>query len=1138
VKLALPVCKRIVGLLIAESAACLLICASARAHDTLVEGFRNPPPTAQPRLWWPWLKGNATEQGVRLDLEWMKRIGIGGLTHTDLAFEGWGAMFDTPQLIEKPLLYLSPQWQRALRDSAAAASESGLEFGIDSSAGWSESGGPWVTPQQAMKKLVWSETPVEGGRPFTGHLAPPPDTTGLFQNIPLVELGAAKAGRAELPTFYADVATLAYHVPAAELPGVSCGAQVTSSAGVIDAARLCDGDLATPVLLPLSSEEDAWIQFSFEQPLRIQAITAVIGSPLLGLNPLFEVREEAWLEASDDGRRFRKIVPLPQSGSPEQTVAFPPVVARVWRVILKRPEPSAFEKAGLAPAAVTHRIAELVLHTGARVNRFEDKAGYSTRQILDEDDTPTVMAADVIRTTDILDLTSRMRPDGTLNWTPPAGRWIVLRFGYSLIGRTNHPAERAGTGLEVDKLSRAHVKAYVDAYLSNYEAALGPDLMRGHALQYLTLDSYEVGAQNWTEDMFKEFRQRRGYELLSWLPVLTGRLVGSATASDRFLWDFRKTLAELIAAAGYGQLSASLHERGLGLYAESHEAGRAFIGDGMEAKKTADIPMGAMWAARRPVNPPENYDADIRESASVAHLYGKTFVAGESFTSAGNAYFAPQDLKPIADRELAMGANRFVISGSVHQPDSRLGPGLSVGPYGIRLTRKETWAERAGPWITYLARSAYLLQQGQFVADIAYLYGDDTNITSLFHSSSPAIPEGYNYDFVNPDALNELSVSDGRLVTRSGMKYRVLMLDASTRRLSLSVLRKLRDLVHAGAIVVGARPAGTPSLADDENEFRDLVTQVWDSTSGEHAVGEGRGTADRPLASVLAAMNIVPDVIFAAGDAPLRFVHRVLDDGDLYFVSNGAAHAQRIEASFRVTGQSPELWQADSGNITPLSYRIENGRTLVPLELDANEAVFVVFLEATQLRSRVVEQPTRQVLAVLDGPWEVRFPAERGAPARARFARLHSWIDDADAGIKYFSGTATYARRVKITRDWLLDGARIQLELGAVKNLAQVLVNGRRLGVLWNPPFTADITDALQAGDNDIDVEVTNLWPNRLIGDQQLDAHPVAFATNNPFKADSPLISSGLLGPVTLVRLRRCLPHWRRPCGNARGAGA
>ncbi len=1103
------------------------------AADALVAGFRTPPQAAQPRVWWHWMNGNVTEEGIRLDFEWMKRVGIGGVQNFDAAID-WGAAFDTPPQVEKPLAYLTPEWRHAFRYSVTLAGELGLELAIAASPGFSETGGPWVEPAQAMKKLVWSETRVTGGAPFKGRLAQPPQTTGLFQNIPYTQVAPRLHGGGswETAVHYADVATIAYRAPASEVAEENLAATVTSSAGAIDAARLRDGDLAQPVLLPFGENRQSWVQWAFSKPQRIQAISAVIGRPA-SLHPLLEANPVGWLEASTDGATFRKVADLPttrilESSALQQTVSFAPLEARVFRVVLQRPGPGLFEKAGYASAKApqAHQIAELVLHTAARVNRFEDKAGFSTRQIVEEDDTRAIAASDAVPRGGIVDLTKRMRSDGSVDWTPPAGRWIVLRFGYSLTGRPNHPASRAGTGLEVDKLSRTHVRTYMEKYLAEYEKTLGTEGIGRRGLPFVLTDSYEAAAQNWTEDMLEQFSQRRGYDALPWLPVLAGRVIENAVASDRLLWDFRKTLGELLAEAHYGQISASLRERGMGRYGESHEFGRGFVGDGMAVKKTADIPMGAMWATAPPVLSQEEayagYDADIRESASVAHIYGRNLVAAESFTVCGVKPhgFAPQDLKPIADRMMVGGLNRFVIHTSAHQPDSKPGPGIGLGPCGQWFTRKETWAEQAGSWISYLARSSFLLQQGRFVADIAYLYGEDTNITSLARGSAVPVPAGFNFDFINADALlSEVSVRNGRLVTRSGMEYRVLALDASTRRLSLPVLRRIRELVRAGAVVVGDRPATTPSLTDDERAFQTTVAELWGEDPGARSVGSGRVFANRSLAEALRTIDVSPDAMFPA-DADLHFVHRLLPEGDLYFVSSRATQARRVEASFRVSDKKPELWRADTGTIAPLSYRIENGRTIVPLRLESNDAVFVVFREPAGAPSAFIPEPVIEVLATLQGPWDVSFPSGLAVATHARFETPHSWTDSADPAVKYFSGTATYTRNLRIPRAWLKAGSRLRLELGDVRNLAEVLVNGSPLGVLWKPPFAVDMTEAVKRGDNRIEIRVTNLWPNRLIGEKQPGARQIAFATFNPFEADSPLPPSGLLGPVTLSRVR------------------
>ena len=393
----------------------------------------------------------------------------------------------------------------------------------------------------------------------------------------------------------------------------------------------------------------------------------------------------------------------------------------------------------------------------------------------------------------------------------------------------------------------------------------------------------------------------------------------------------------------------------MGRYTESHEGGRAFIGDGMEVKRLADIPMSATWL-EGPGQPSTYHDADVRESASVAHIYGQNLVAAESLTVYRNAWmFSPETLKSTADRMMTNGLNRFVIHTSVHQPVDDKIPGLGLGPFGQWFNRHETWAEMALPWTTYLSRSSFMLQQGRFVADILYYYGEDSNITALFGGKLPDVPAGYGYDFVNADALlNRLSVKDGRIVTPSGMSYRLLALDPNSRHMSLAVLKKIRELVKAGAAVAGPKPIESPSLADDQAEFGAIADELWDGVAHE-----GRVIGRLTIAQAMAMIGASPDFTYTKPreDTSLAFVHRLLPEGDIYWVVNGNSRRETVEASFRVTGKEPELWHAETGSVEPAPYLIANGRTIVPLRLAPDDAVFVVFRKAAAAPARALPDP-------------------------------------------------------------------------------------------------------------------------------------------------------------------------------------
>jgi hypothetical protein len=1095
------------------------------AADPLRAGFETPPPAARPRVWWHWMNGNISKEGIRLDLEWMHRVGLGGVQVFDAAL-------NTPQVVDRRLVYMTPEWKDAFRYATTLASSLGLELGIASSPGWSETGGPWVPPAEGMKKYVWSETPVSGGKHFHGMLPSPPSVTGPFQNLPLAWSYEPAGAARPRPRHYADSAVVAFRRPASDLPATALRPVITSSAGPLDAAALTAGTAPNPVRLPVPNVgSSAWIQFEFAAPQTVRAIRlAIREAPDWELAMYGASNPEKSLEVSDDGNSFRLVTALPEGETAERTTSFAPVTARCFRVSFRHvPRRGAVSDIAIGRAAggsVNYEIFDLALIAGARVNRFEDKAAFGTVPDLYSILTPSYEPNDVIVRGKVVNLTSKMRPDGTLDWTPPAGDWVVLRIGYSLLGITNHPATAEATGLEVDKLNGRYVRRYMDNYLDSYKETVGADWMGKRGIQYVVTDSWEAGSLNWTDDMLDQFRKRRGYDPLPWLPVLTGRIVGSAAASEGFLWDFRKTIADLIADEHYGQVQAALVARSMGHYGESHEGGRAFVGDGMEVKKLDDVPMSAMWTQRPGVNHEQfGYNADDRESASVAHIYGQNLAAAESLTAAEAPWaWSPATLKPTADQELINGINRFVIHESAHQPLVGKAPGLTLGPFGQWFNRNETWAELAAPWIDYIARSSYLLQQGRFAADLLYFYGEDSNLTALFDRHGPDVPAGYNFDYLNADALiHALSAEHGAIVTRSGMRYRLLVLDPYSRHMSLPVLRSLHALVRAGGVVCGAKPEATPSLADDAARFRRLNDELFGDGSGVHTVGQGRVYAGSNAAAALQALALAPDFDPQPASAaavlagPVRFVHRILDHADLYFVDNRSASEVSLNAIFRVSGYAPELWYAETGKTEPASFSIQNGRTTVPLHLEPWGTVFVVFREPAKSPERRLPIVRETQLATLDSAWEVSFQPGRGAPATASFDKLTPWNESADPGIRYFSGSAIYRASFQTPAGWSAARGRLWLDLGDVKNLASVTLNGHPLGVVWHAPFRVDLTAALQSGDNKLEVQVVNAWVNRMIGDEQPGAVKYTFADVKPYNALSPLWPSGLLGPVRLV---------------------
>ena len=1092
----------------------------AQTGGDLYKSFQSPGQDARIRVWWHWMNGNITQDGIRKDLDWMHRTGIGG-------FQNFDAAFMTPVIVPKRLTYMTPEWKETFRFMTKLADSLKLEMAIAGSPGWSETGGPWVKPEDAMKKLVWSETRVQGGTSSI-KLPAPPNATGLFQDLASTESFSLNGGEQKSHLLYKDAAVVAYRVNESDIPLSRLNPSITSSGGQFDLALLTDGVLHKSKLLPRDSVTGyAWIQFAFAQPVTIKAVTMVGGGDRgpFGLNG--EMADNRALEVSDDGVSFRHLSFIPASRIEQQTVSVPATTAKFFRVKVMNPPPAAGFGALLGggggppkPPPGTE-IAEIVLHTASRVNWSEEQSAFTPDLNVTERQTPE--NGDAIKKTEVIDLTGKMAPDGTLNWTAPAGEWSIIRYGYSLIGKTNGPASAEATGLEVDKLDPEAIKRYFTTYLDMYKDATGGLMGAKGGLKYMVTDSYEAGAQNWTPNLPAEFKKRRGYDLLPWMPALNGHVVGSAKETDQFLRDFRQTLGDLIVAYHYDGLTDILAGYGMKRYTESHEDGSAMIADGMEVKRKAAIPMSAMWTPGI-MGDGLKYQSDIRESAAVAHLYGQNIVAAESLTAmgmGGNAWsYDPAKLKPTADLELAHGVNRFVIHTSVHQPVDDKIPGLGLGIFGQWFNRHDTWAGKARAWSDYLARSSSMLQQGKFVADIIYYYGQDNNITGLYRFKLPDIPEGYNYDFVNADALvNLLSVKDGRIVTPSGMSYCVLVLDSNAKRMSLPVLRKIRDLVKAGAVVTGMKPSIPFGINDDEKEFNAIVGEVWGSaSSGIRNVGQGKVHAGYNVVQALNDLKVRPD--FVHGDSKdIMYVHRMLPGQDIYWVNNRQANARKVEAEFRVTGRKVELWHPETGMKESVSFSIANGVTKVTLDLTPNDAIFVVFSGSSASNSFTVPAKTESTVATLEGPWTVNFQADRGAPASVNFPTLTDWTDNADPGIKYFSGSARYVKTVAVAAKDMSKGAT-WLDLGEVKDLAEVYVNGKSAGIVWETPFRVNISGLLKAGDNKIEIEVVNRWVNRLVGDAQPGAKKITYTTMPFYNAKDKTLPAGLLGPVKLVSIK------------------
>jgi hypothetical protein len=1099
--------------------------AARQAEASLEDQFRDPPATARPRVWWHWMNGNITREGIAKDLAWMKRVGIGGLQNFD-------ANLMTPQIVDTRLVYMTPEWKDAFRFAAAEADRHGLEMAIAASPGWSETGGPWVKPEDGLKKLVWSETEIAGGRRFSGRLAPPPEITGPFQSQPMQEsIGAAISGEKDAHgahRHYADVAVIA--VPLARSRTMPMPKIVSGEGKAIDGGALFDADLASAVEIARPASGSPSLVLTYAQPQTVRAASLHLpGSAMMFFGSMFA----PVLEASTDGTTWRKLADMPATAVPT-TISFPPVTARHFRIVLgarsmnmasmgamaEGADPGPYARMGGMQPPI--RIGDLRLYAEPRVDRFESKAGfaierdyYALSQGLPD--------AGGIAPGDVVDLTARMKPDGTLDWTPPAGRWKVLRLGYSLLGTTNHPAPPEATGLEVDKFDGPAVRRYLEHYIGMYRDASG-GLIGKQGVNAILTDSIEVGAANWTPRMIAQFKRLRGYDPTPWLPALTGTIIGSSVQSDKFLYDYRRTLADLMASEHYGTVAKVAHEAGLKVYGEALEDKRPSLGDDMAMRRHADIPMAAFWTFKRGTDLRHTLIADMKGAASVANVYGQNLVAAESLTSAMNPWnYAPNDLKRMIDIEFVTGVNRPVIHTSVHQPVDDKVPGLSLFIFGQYFNRHETWAELARPWVDYMARNSLMLQQGRNFADVAYFYGEEAPLTSLYGDGLVAdAPKSRAYDFINADALSDALRNEGEeLVSTGGARYRAVYLGGSSHKMTLATLRTLARLAEGGATIVGIRPEASPSLSGADAagiaEYAALLARLWPGTPVAQ-VGKGRVVASKDIDAALDSIGVGPDFRFAGASAgaDIPFLHRRLADGDSYFLVNRRDQTETFEAHFRVTGKVPELWHADTGTSEPVSYRIEGGETILPLTLAAEQSLHVVFRKPAIADAFAIKKVVPTQAARLDGAWSVAFQPGRGAPASTVMANLAPLDESSEAGIKYFSGIASYGREFNTPKGWRR-GQPLWLDLGEVRELAEVSVNGKVAGSAWHAPYRLEIGAFAKPGRNLLEVRVANLWVNRLIGDAQPGAQKITWTALPTYRADAPLRRSGLIGPVTLM---------------------
>ncbi|WP_372772704.1 glycosyl hydrolase [Mangrovibacterium sp.] len=723
-----------------------------------------------------------------------------------------------------------------------------------------------------------------------------------------------------------------------------------------------------------------------------------------------------------------------------------------------------------------------------------------------------------VQLNELVDLTDKLDEDGNLRWNAPTGNWKILRFGYRPTGRNLNGV------FYIDHLS----KEVFDLHWENTAGLLLNEMSpeERKAFGYVECDSWEAGDPNWTKYFAEEFKKRRGYDIVKFLPVLVGTTINSTEESDRFQNDFKLTISDLISENHYEHQRDVAHQHGLQSYAEA--AGpHQFQSDLLKCVGRCDVAMGEFWMPSPHREKPSGRFL-VREAATAAHIYGINRVFAESFTSVGpNWEESPFLMKAAADQAFCDGLNWICFHTFSHRPSITDVPGMTHSA-GTHFDRTITWWNQSASFVDYLSRCSHMLQQGLFVADVLFYKGhgmrsngDASEWEDGLKNPPSSLGIGYDYDKCNEEVLlTRLSVENGKLVLPDGLSYSVLVLDTISP-VSFKAMQKLVELAEQGATIVGKAPGAFLGNADDADGYKKLVGRIWgEQHKGESKIGKGRFVWNATIREALVQKKVLPDfeVSGVSKQGVVDFIHRETGDTDIYFVSSRWQPVEKVECTFRVTGKQPELWNPVTGEIRKLTnFKQENGRTIIPIEFDPCGSYFIVFQEPVTEQNTGQNWASYQTVHQLKGSWEVRFDTQWGGPASATFEELGDWTMNRDKGIKYYSGKATYHKTFDMSESFQNTGSEYYIDLGEVHEVAEVRLNGEDLGVLWTKPFKVNITSALKEKGNKLEIDVVNLWPNRLIGDEFLPEDERYTSTNiRKFTKATKLLRSGLIGPVRI----------------------
>lgn len=1068
------------------------------SYEKALYGFENPQDSTRTKLWWFHGETETTREGITADLESFKEAGVGGVVYYDQTHGKCKGSLDA----------FSEEWWDMLIFASQEAKRLGLTFEVHTSNGY-VAGGPWITPELSMQRVTCIDTIVHVESSKIEFSLPSIDNPYHYsQDIAILAIPYRES-------ILADSRTI--------VPKVSCNLKEMNKETFMEPNKyvaIPGQEKGKSVLITLDFGKPFVARsITYSMKAKGKATTSATNVPAppqdtfvgTGYRILPDIGE---IEASNDGINYWKISQLPpiykdHSSWRQKSISFPKTEARYYRLNLHD-----WNEANEGKKAL--HFGKVILSAKASIDCWEEKAGLYSEYI-EKENTPDYAREEVINTDDILDLTKMTDSAGVVRWNnAPKGEWLIMRFAHVPTGAKTKHGRKNLMGLECDKLSVQATKVQFNNYFKQIA-----DTIRLHdgIITGMAMDSHEAGSQNWTPGFEKVFAKRRGYELRRYLPVLAGYIVDSKNTSSGFLYDVRRTIADLVADNYYGTFNRLCEEEGVDFTAQATGNALCLVADQIQAKSRVKKPQGEFWA----IHPDGNYD--IKESSSTAHIYGKNIASGEAFTDA--KFNHPLSyIKQLADYAYAFGLNEFVVCASAYQPWKDSIPGNTGGGRHYCLNRNNTfWPYSRGFW-DYQARCSYLMRQGRAIVDLCLYLGDNVPVKILTHRL-PEIPSGLDFDAFTTDALlTRMDASKGKINLPDGMNYNLMVLPKNGK-LTLAALRKIVSLVEKGANVYGNRPTGSESFIDKDktNEYTELVELLWGKEEkGVRSYGKGKVLWGMTLEEATQTIELKPDITLPQ-KRKCYFAHRRLKDAEIYFIDNHEDKPLKHNFIFRTKARNVEIWNPVEGKIKKInSQTTDDGRTSIELCLEARQSIFVILHNKEQKENDLFFNKAIESIDTikLEQPWRVKFNEKMGGPKeKIEMKRLMDWTSHTDRRIKYYSGTANYYYELEKEEVDDLE-QQYYLKLKLLNGTAHVKINNRDVGTLWCSPWEIDLTSAIKTTEEKkimLEVEVTNSLINRMIGDLNFkEKERITYCDTPIVNERDTLVSSGLVEAEIIVK--------------------